>query len=126
MSYTFQWSDTGIEFKAQLEPKEKCTLYSLKMTTCDFKASGIRIAGDRLYEVMIFDIMLGKTSLTTTPFSLSVVQSFKSYVDGRIAGQIILKGDCLSFKLENRGNFKLNVTISIDGAKFPVRKLVTK
>lgn len=126
MIYTFKWGSKGIEFQAQLEPKEKRTLYTLKMNSCGFKPTGLCILGERLYEVMISNITLGKVSLTTTPFALSTIQSFKAYVDGRVGGQVIQKGESLSFYLENRGNSRLIVTMFIDGMKDVPRKVVTK
>jgi len=114
---TFSYGSKGIEFKVQLEPREKITKHQLSLKSTGFQPTGIRIEGTRLYEVMISNITLGQVSLTTTPFSLSVIQSFKSYVDGRIGGQKMDQGDVLSFWLENRGNERLMITIFIDGKK---------
>lgn len=117
MKPTFSFGNQGIEFKVRLEPREQRTLHTLKMKSGGFRPTGIRIEGTRLYEVMISNITLGKVSLTTTPFSLSVIQSFKQYVDGRVGGQTMRMGDSLSFYLENRGNSRLVITLYIDGMK---------
>lgn len=126
MKPTFSYGNKGIEFKVQLEPREKVTKHQLSLKSTGFQPTGIRIEGSRLYEVMISKITLGQVSLTTTPFSLSVIQSFKSYVDGRIGGQKMNQGEVLSFWLENRGNERLVITIFIDGTKIQPRKIVTK
>jgi len=121
MRPTFSYGDNGIEFKAQLEPRSKGTKHTLTLKSTGFQPTGIRIGGSRLYEVMISNITLGQVSLTTTPFSLSVIQSFKSYVDGRIGGQKMNQGEVLSFWLENRGNERLAITIFIDGKKIATK-----
>jgi hypothetical protein len=117
MNPTFGYSSDGIEFKVLLEPHSKLTKHTLSLKSTGFTPTGIRIKGTRLYEAMISHITLGENSLTTTPFSLSVIQSFKAYVDGRISGQKMNRGDVLSFHLENRGNEQLMITICIDGKK---------
>lgn len=124
MKPAFSFGSQGIEFKVQLEPYEKRTLHTLKMKSGGFRPSGIRIEGIRLYDVMISNITLGQVSLTTTPFALSTIQSFKAYVDGRIDGQIMKMGESLSFYLENRGNFRLVITLYIDGTKDLARRVV--
>jgi hypothetical protein len=117
MKSPFSYGSKGIEFNVTLEPHEKRTKHLLTLKTSGFLPTGIRIEGGRLYEVMISNITLGQASLTTTPFALSTVQSFKAYVDGRISGQVMKLGDTLSFELENRGGNKLNIVIYIDGKK---------
>lgn len=122
MKSKFSFGVNGIEFKIVLTPREERTLYTLKLKSVGFRPTGIRIAGTRLYEVMISNITLGQTSLTTTPFSLSTIQSFKSYVDGRVKGEVISIGESLSFLIENRGNSTLAIKIYIDGTKEGVNK----
>lgn len=124
MKPTFSFGNQGIEFKVQLEPREPRCLHTLKMKSGGFCPTGIRIEGTRLYEVMISNITLGQVSLTTTPFALSTIQSFKAYVDGRIGGHTMNMGDSLSFYLENRGNSRLVITLYIDGMKDLPRRVV--
>lgn len=121
MKPTFSYGSKGIEFKVQLEPREKVTKHQLSLKSTGFQPTGIRIEGFRLYEVMISNITLGQVSLTTTPFALSTILSFKSYVDGRIGGQKMNQGEVLSFWLENRGNEQLMITIFIDGKKITTK-----
>jgi hypothetical protein len=117
MTHVFAWGDNGIVFQTQLPAYTKATLFTLKLSSCGFKPSSIRVDGTFLQQVMISKILLASSILTITPYSLSVITSFKGLIDRRIADQTMRPGDSLSFYLENRHSAESSVVLYLDGKR---------
>jgi hypothetical protein len=117
MTIEFKVTPTGLECAHELNAMTSETVHF--SPRLNFKATGIRVEGTRMYELMIRDARIGFETVVGTAVSLSVLKCLKEFVDLKIVGKDLKVGDVLRYTINNTGKQRLVFTIFIDGNWIP-------